>query len=193
MPRRAYLMRFSLRALLLLTTGVCICLSIWAYRANTQHRAVTAIRAVGARVDYSPTTLFSWTPPSWLVDATGPDFFFGVKLVILYPEASESTDEQIKLLGGLYSLKRLAIYPGCKGRTGTLLTDQPGGLTDEGAEYLLKYRRSLRHLALLSARLSDEECLKLKKAIPSCQIERHSEFGLDDDLPPPEQNVSSPP
>jgi hypothetical protein len=167
--------QFSLRACLLGITTACIVLSIWTYRANTQHSAVIAIRSAGGRVTYLPKTSTSWTPTTWLIDSVGRDFFFGVELVTLYPEKSQTADMQVRLLDGLYGLKKLAIWPGCKERTRGLQSE-PGGLTDQGAEYLLENQTSLEHLSLLSARLSDEGCRELSEAIPSLQLGLHPDF-----------------
>lgn len=172
---RPGLKQFSLRAFLLFVTAMCIWLSIWAYRAKTQQRAATAIRAIGGRVTYFETSTLG-TPPLWMIDAVGPDFFFGVDGITLYPEGTQSADDQITLLNGLYNLKKLAIWPGQKGAKSTRGIACPGGLTDRGAEYLLEHQPSLKQLSLLFAKLSDDECRRLTEAIPSVQLGRHPDF-----------------
>jgi hypothetical protein len=167
--------QFSLRAFLLVVTAMCIWLSIWTYRARTQQRAATAIREAGGRVTYFKTSTFG-TPPLWMIDAVGPDFFFGVDGITLYPEGSQAADDQITLLNGLYDLKKLAIWPGQKGAKSTRGIACPGGLTDHGAEYLLEHQPSLKHLSLLFAKLSDDGCRKLTEEIPSLQLGLHPDF-----------------
>lgn len=172
-----YFRQISLRAFLALVTGLCIALAVWVHRAKTQERAAKAIRGVHGRVTYEPATSASWKPPAWLVDAVGPDYFLEIRSVVFYPEADESGDEQIKLLGALPRLKNLAIFPG--GRTRSHFpypTRMPGGLTDQGAEYLLEHHPNLRHVALISARLSEDTCQKLKDTIPSFEYGLHADF-----------------
>lgn len=72
--------RFSLRALLCLTTVACVGLGWWTYRAREQRSAVRTLTELGANCVYDRR---SGKAPGWLLTALGPDYFYGVALVQL--------------------------------------------------------------------------------------------------------------
>jgi hypothetical protein len=178
--------RLSLRSALVLLTMLCIALGVWSYRARAQRSSVTAIEAVGGRIIYAHKSgnvykTRTGMPPNdnslraRLADVMGQDYFYGVRGVTLYPDASQTADEQVKLLDGLHQLEYVAIWPEAKGRT-TAIRDARGGLSDEGADYLLAHHR-LTRVSLTSARLSDGATKRLIDATGDhSQIDRHSDF-----------------
>jgi len=147
---------FSVRTLLSLITLICVALAIWHHRAMQQQRLVQALLDAGARVTYEhevdangrPVT----SPPGWLLRLLGPDYLYGVWGVGFYPEPPQEADELIKLLDEMPGVKRVAIWPGGKGRTSSPTLD--GGLTDKGLFHLLSKHPKLVHLSLLHAKLS---------------------------------------
>ena len=172
---------FSVRTLLLLTTLVGVALGIWQHRATQQRRCVKSLLDVGARVTYEHEVdahgRRATSPPrfSWLLRLLGPDYVYGVVGVTLYPEPPQEADELIKLLDDMPSVKRVAIWPGAKGRT-----DSPpkaaGGLTDKGLSHLMAKHPKLGHLSLLNARLSSAGVSALESH-PTLK----SQFDLADD------------
>ena len=178
------LKRISLRGFLLIVMTACVVLAVWSYRAKTQRLAVKAVEAVGGRVTYdwmtdvTGKTRQPQTHPAWqrVVNVVGQDFFHRIKGVTLYPDEHQSADEQVKLLDDLRHLEFIAIWPGGRGKTRGR-TDEPGGLSDDGAQYLLERHRALKRVSLLSARLSDEMLKTLYDQLNSdTQIDRHPDF-----------------
>src|SRR5262245_56783739 len=89
---RRSIFRFSLRAVLLLVTSLCIGLGIWTQRAKTQRRAALLIEQSGGHVDYlyevrrfpGGDLAFESPLPSWLIKTFGADFFHTVTEVRIH-------------------------------------------------------------------------------------------------------------
>jgi len=188
MKRRRF--QFSLRTLLLVVTVVCVWLGVETERARRQKRAIDAILAAGGRVHYDfqiaddDSLLPAAKPwaPRWLESALGREYLCRVECVTLYPTKDHPADKQVRLLTGIPYLKKLAIWPGCKGKTRIVgHPGFPGGLTDDGVSFLLKNLRSLKHLSLTAARISNQgvENLLGSPTINSLQVNRHEAFGGD--------------
>ena len=160
------LLRFSLRALLLLMLIVCITLGWKVEKARKQREAVTWVQQSGGWVKYDY---------EWLKKFVGLDFFHDVVAVEIHnsnkkhvsdvtPLAGLTSLEALHLsstrvsdvtpLAGLTSLKRLQLY-------GTQVSDVTplAGLT------------SLKRLYLGRTQVSKEDYNMLRKALPNCRID----------------------
>jgi len=132
MPNRRQFFRYSLRAMLLLITGVCLLLGCLVNKAHEQRKAVAFVRQAGGFVIYSyqseGANAFLLEPklpgPNWLRSLIGIDFFSDVSTVYLRntqvddvtPLASfrkleflDLSNTQVKNLRPLAQLERLEL------------------------------------------------------------------------------------
>lgn len=167
--------KFSLRLLFGLCALVAAIVGYWDAQAKRQMRVTQAVVQLEGRITYEES---GWPVPRFLIDALGPDYFCHIKSITLYPTEDSPADQQVRVLEKLPHVRRLAIWPGAKGRM-TALSDAPGGLSDEGLAYLLKHFPQLEHLSLLSTRFTAEGAQRLddQHSIVSLQYDNHSDFG----------------
>jgi hypothetical protein len=169
--------QFSLRTFAVFVLLLSIALAYWVSRTRDQRSAAQAIRAIGGRVTYDSPPRYI---PQFLLVSLGDDYFCRVNGITLYPTAESDADSQIRLLKDLPALQRVAIWPGIKGRTNNIMNEEfPGGVTDQGVDFLTANLPNLRHLSLLFTRTSPagEERLLATKRIASLQFETHSDVG----------------
>ena len=162
--------QFSLRTLLVTSIVTAISLAVWIERSRNQHTLVVSVCSAGGSVIYAKPLL---PVPRIIVNSIGHDFVCSIDSIHLYPTEQVNADQQIKVLGSVSYLRRLAIWPGVKGEeiqdqnasrnaysrigylpTPTGLHDHPAGLTENGLRFLMEKLPNLEHLSLLSARIS---------------------------------------
>jgi hypothetical protein len=113
--RRWFVPRLSIRALIVLVLVLGAGLGYFVLGARDQRDTVAAIRRAGGSVVYS----WQWKDgrydpsgkpilPGWLLDALGPEVFYGVKQVDLRGEQKEGSDDSLMArVGRLRDLERL--------------------------------------------------------------------------------------
>jgi hypothetical protein len=145
---------------------------------------MAAVLEAGGQVYYSHQSARLSDEPSWLrgmvARALGPEWAYSIRGVIFYPDANKSADEIVRSASQLTDLDRITIWPG--GRGATRLSDQaPGGLTDEGVDYLLATFPRLKHLSTTAARISDAKINELleQSRWTGLQISRDSAGGRE--------------
>jgi hypothetical protein len=163
------LFRISLRTALVIVTVLCVFLAWKAKQIRDQKKSVDAILAAGGRIHYddeydanSGTPLkASWTY-CWLCKQFGHDYVAKVSGVALYPTRDFDADEQVRLLAGIPYLRNLAVWPRDNGKS-KISSDAPGGLTDDGLEYIADKLPNLRHLSLLGSTATADGLCHLEK------------------------------
>lgn len=166
--------QFGLRALLIAILAMSLVLAGFAscmYPARKQKQAVAALQQVGQvyydrEVDWDPDT-----PPQWMVDLFGVDFYYRVVVANLYGE--RVTDDALQHLNGLPHLETLHIknahrisemgfrYIGTLAEL-EMLTLYDCQLTDAALSHF-KNLRSLRCLTLDSNPITDAGLEHLKE------------------------------
>ena len=169
--------QFSLRTFAVFVLLLSCALAVWVSRSRDQRSVAQAIREVGGRVLYDPSPRFI---PNTVVSVLGEDYFCRVKGITLFPTAESDADSQILLLKNLPTLQRLAIWPGAKGRSSFTSEEEfPGGLTDQGVDFLVAKLPKLRYLSLLFSRTTaaGESKLLETERIAELVFTTHSEVG----------------
>lgn len=82
--------RFSLRGLLVATSLLAICCSVWVYRAEQQRRAVKHFTSRGIMLGYHPSSV-----PYWIVNRVGEQYVYDVSLAYLRWKPITSADLQV--------------------------------------------------------------------------------------------------
>jgi hypothetical protein len=111
----------SLRALIILVLVLGGGFGWVAHRAQTQRKAVAAIKRAGGTVAYDWTwkngmydPIGSRSPwPNWLLDHVGPDYFHSVKFVSAGGQPRRGNDALMVHIGRLADLECLSLN-GCK-------------------------------------------------------------------------------
>lgn len=167
--------QLSLRAFAILCVALALGLAYWGTSIRRQQQVAITITELGGRVTYDEPSGFV---PRFAITALGHDYFCAIGGITLYPTAESPADEQIAALASYPQLENLAIWPSAKGLA-TAPKNPPGGLSDHGVDFLLANNPNLKHLSLLSARISEEAERKLLEAttIESLQFETHTAFG----------------
>lgn len=151
--------QFSLRAMLVFITVICVWLGTHVERAMRQQEAVAVILRLHGKVaysrDYDPVDPDGIRLRNFVDDGRQRewiDYFDDVRFVWFPGNAS---DENCKHVEKIYSLRRLAL----DGR----------GLTDAGLKRLYRLSR-LEELWLIETSVTDVGVNKLKSALPHCSI-----------------------
>ena len=147
--------QFSIRSLLVLTVAVaipCSWLAVEMKWAKENKKTVEAIRKIGGEVYYDEMYDKSTSPPAWLREQLGDDFFFNVFLVTFYDPlrlngSHEVSDPELERLNGLAKLQSLFL-----GNT---------KISDAGLEHL-KGMTQLQSLDLNNTKISDAGLEHLK-------------------------------
>ncbi len=161
--------RISVRMMMLLILIIAVLIGWRVNRANTQRRAVAAIKKAGGEVEYDyqySNSLFdpNATPraPAWLRRQLGDEYFQEVECVTL---SSSATDTTLASLEGCDRLKELDIIAD-PSKIGDGLVHLRGlvsletlflngaGVTDAGLSHLRGMTR-LKHLDLQSTKVTD--------------------------------------
>ncbi|HVX15342.1 MAG TPA: hypothetical protein VHC22_29400 [Pirellulales bacterium] len=168
--------QFSIRLMLTVVTVLCIALSAWVVPAERQRRAVTAIQAVGGKVEYvsndapaAETFLRRWLPQDYFDDvdtvllgrrtrvthATLPHLEALPRLRRLWLDDPLITDAGLVHLQGLTHLEELGL--------------NDTRVTDAGLAHL-RGLRNLRILWLIRTQVARDGVARLQKALPGCMI-----------------------
>jgi hypothetical protein len=179
-------LRFSLRALLVVVTGVCVALGLWVNAAERQRRTVKGIRELGGFAYYST----EWRSGKWIDDDsapwvrllrgfTGPDYLDEVVVVHLTFDSGSGlafvrTLPRLKLLnvGGTEisdaGLQYISELPDLES-----LVLSRTYVTEEGLLRLLPQMNSLRDVNLDKYRISEQCASRLRTLMPTVTITRH--------------------
>jgi hypothetical protein len=179
--------RFSLRAMLLMVTLLCMWLGVTANRANQQRRAAERIKAAGGDVgyDYEIDENHNWRhddpsapSPKWLSDIIGVDYSATVVDVHLH----DLDDDSLAALVSLPHLRSLVIFDGPNVTDARLerLQELPrlerlqpwmcDRLTDAGLQHLAGLKH-LSHLIVSGAKITPAGLRELQKAMPNLIIQ----------------------
>jgi hypothetical protein len=114
----------------------------------------------------------------------GEEYAFSVEGVCFYPDADHKADKLVELLTMMPRVKRVAIWPGVTGdKTAhhVLKQNATGGLSDEGAKFILENLPDLEHLSASATLLSEEivDELLAKPGLTSLQISQDPKQGRE--------------
>lgn len=184
-------LQYSLRTLLLVITGLAICLGIWVKPAHDQKVAIEAILHAGGEVYYDHNFEYDdsdmhgnvYLPgaeppgPRWLCRLLGPEYFATPVCVDFSGQAVSRAD-----LGSLHRLKQLHILMLRDSRFPDESLVQLQGLTslrhlhlrdstvtNEGVAHL-KGLTGLLWLDLTGTRVSTRALPELQRSLPDCTI-----------------------
>ena len=153
--------QFSIRSLLVLAVAVaipCSWLEMEMIRTRRQKEAIQNVIRLGGYIsyDYEPNEFMGVpdrTPPKWMQNLFGSDFFGDVDFVSLYKK--KVTDDDMEFVKDLNTLQYLGLAK--------------TKITDSGLEWLAGLKHS-RYINLEETRVTDTGVAKLKKALPNCDI-----------------------